>query len=96
MGQEKRMFSSLSATNIYVRTDTEILEGTKSAFFISSPQGGPEEYDGLALRKRGRCSQTKSHSAFHIVLILHPALRKEKKKEELPIIYYLPELKVTE
>lgn len=75
MGQEERMVSSLSPINIYVRTDIEILEGTKSDFFISSPQGGPEEYDGLALRKPGRCSQTKSHSAFHIVLIcLHPAL----------------------
>ena len=91
MGQEKRMLSSLSATNIYVQTDTEILEGTESDFFISSPQGGPEEYDGLALRRRGRCSQTKSHSAFHIVLIfLYPALWKEKKKKELLIIYYLP------
>ena len=95
MGQEERMLSSLSPTNIYVRPDIEILEGTKSDFFISSTQGGPEEYDGLALRKPGRCSQTKPHSAFYIVLIcLHPALRKEKK--ELLIIYYHPELKITE
>lgn len=95
MGQEERMLSSLSPINIYVRTDIEILEGTKSDFFISSTQGGPEEYDGLALRKPGRCSQTKPHSAFYIVLIcLHPALWKEKK--ELLIIYYLPELKIAE
>lgn len=84
MGQEESMLLTLSPTNIYVQTDmVRNLKAHRVTFSISSPQGEPEEYDSLALRRSEGCSQTKSHSAFPIALTcLHPTPGKEKKNTD--------------